>query len=107
MKINERGFVTPWGREIDINGTHLVGTFSVSYKELKRIFGKETRDDMEKSDAMWLIETPNGPATIYDYKEGKNYNGSSGTPKTKITEWHIGGTNENTYAWVALAICVN
>ena len=29
--------------------------------------------------------------TIYNWKDGKNYNGSSGIATTKLTEWHIGG----------------
>ena len=28
---------------------------------------------------------------IYNYKDGKNYNGASGTSTEEITDWHIGG----------------
>jgi hypothetical protein len=79
-------------KEIDCNGTSLQGYIDVSYKELKRIFGKPTDGDGYKVDAEWVVELSNGDvATIYNYKDGKNYNGSVGTPKTKIRGWHVGG----------------
>jgi hypothetical protein len=73
-------------------GTCLQGYITVSYSTLKRIFGKPTVGDGHKTDAEWEIEFADGTvATIYNYKDGKNYCGSEGTAKTKITEWHIGG----------------
>jgi hypothetical protein len=47
-------------------------------------------------DAEWEIEFEDGKvATIYNYKDGKNYNGKSGLPKRKITDWHIGGYSKD------------
>lgn len=72
--------------------TSLVGEIAVDYATLKRFFGQPTGSDGYKSDAEWEIEFEDGKvATIYNWKDGKNYNGKDGLPKTKITNWHIGG----------------
>lgn len=107
MKINDRGYVEQFTGELNSSGTCFQGYFDVSYKELKKIFGEPNGDGGYKTDAQWVIQTPSGVATIYNYKDGKSYLGTKGTPKTKITEWHIGGADKNTYAWVAFAIFNN
>ena len=78
-----------------VNGTHLQGHVNASYDELVAVFGKEHSDgDGYKVQAEWVLKFEDGTiATIYDYKEGKNYNGSSGISKEKVTDWHIGGTS--------------
>lgn len=82
-------------KEIDTCYTSLIACIDVDYATLKRIFGKPTFGDGYKVDAEWEIEFEDGKvATIYNYKSGKNYNGSNGTPKTKIRDWHIGGREE-------------
>ena len=71
----------------------LQGHVKITYKELCAIFGQEnnTGDDY-KVQAEWQIKFADGIyATIYDYKQGKNYCGSSGISKAKVTDWHIGG----------------
>jgi hypothetical protein len=74
----------------------LQGQIIADYKELKKLFGKPTKGDEYKVDAEWEILFEDGSyATIYNWKDGKNYNGKSGTPITKITDWHIGGENKN------------
>jgi hypothetical protein len=103
-RINERGFVEESRGEINLLGTSFQGNINCSYKVLKSLFGKESENDGYKIDACWEVLTPAGPAHIYNYKDGKNYLGKEGTPKTKITEWHIGGGDKNTYAWVCFAI---
>ncbi len=105
--INECGRLEEYRGELSGGGTSLQGYVEVSFKDLKRMFGEPTDGDGYKVDAQWLVMTPSGVGTVYNYKDGKNYCGRDGTPKTKITEWHIGGTNSNTYAWVALAILIN
>ncbi len=88
-------FKTHNDKRINCGGTSLVGKINVSYGKLKKTFGKPTESDGYKSDAEWEVEFENGVvATIYNWKNGKNYLGSSGTPKTKITQWHIGGHTE-------------
>jgi hypothetical protein len=75
------------------NGTGLQGYVNVDYKTLCKVFGKENCDgDGYKVDAEWLLEFSDGVvATIYNYKDGKNYNGRAGLAKSNITNWHVGG----------------
>ena len=74
-------------------GGSLQGYIDATYKDLKRVFGKSNPSmDDYKSDAEWDILFEDGTEVcIYNYKDGKNYLGSEGTPKTQITDWHIGG----------------
>lgn len=84
-----------------LNGTSLQGYIEISYKELVEKLGKPNDGDGYKVDAEWCVEFEDGTvATIYNYKDGRNYNGSSGTPKTKITDWHIGGNDDKAYKQV-------
>lgn len=82
------------------NGTSLQGYIDADYKTLCKVFGKETNDgDGYKVDAEWLLEFSDGVvATIYNYKDGKNYNGRSGLAKSKITDWHVGGRSARAVA---------
>jgi hypothetical protein len=81
------------------NGTSLQGYVNADFKVLKKLFGKPTDGDGYKVDAEWLVTFNDGVvATIYNYKDGKNYNGSRGTPKTQITEWHVGGRSARAVA---------
>ena len=80
---------------IDICGTSLMGEFECDYSLLKRLFGNPCKGDEYKIDAQWCLKFPCGTiATIYNYKDGKNYLGRDGLPKTKLTKWHIGGRSE-------------
>jgi hypothetical protein len=77
-----------------LNGTSLKGYIDADYKVLCKVFGKPDPNahDNYKSDAEWDVIFSDGTvATIYNYKDGKNYCGASGTAKTKIREWHVGG----------------
>lgn len=85
-------FQTHNDKEIRTGETSLVGELTLNYNDIKKVFGEPHGSDGYKSDAEWEIEFEDGVvATIYNWKDGKNYNGASGTPKTKIKEWHIGG----------------
>lgn len=72
--------------------THLVGAIDCGYNQLVKLLGKPNRigDDC-KVDAEWEIEVNGKVMTIYNYKDGKNYNGKSGIATTKLRDWHIGG----------------
>jgi hypothetical protein len=62
---------------------------------LVEVFGPPniTIDKYNKSDAEWLLRdtVTHEYATIYNYKDGKNYMGKDGLPVEQITDWHVGG----------------
>ena len=75
-------------------GTWLQGYIDSSYDALVQRFG-EPMPGFDKTDAEWVIKTEEGTvATIYNWKNGINYNGRYGTPTERITRWHIGGTSK-------------
>lgn len=80
----------------DPTGTHLKGYIHTSYKDIIALLGKGENLDNWKSDAGWQITINDKPITIYNYKDGRNYNGRNGIPKTQITDWHIGGRDDIT-----------
>jgi hypothetical protein len=87
-------FQTHNDKNVDCGGTHLQGEIVATFADLKKKFGKPTESDGYKSDAEWEVEFENGVvATIYNWKNGKNYCGASGIAKTKITNWHVGGAS--------------
>jgi len=73
--------------------TWLQGRIDVEYAKLVKVFGEPiSKVDEYKSDAEWHILFEDGIlATIYNYKDGKNYLGDKGMLVKDITEWHIGG----------------
>ncbi len=71
--------------------TGLQAYIFTDYKKIVKLFGKpNTEGDGYKVDAEWEFEMNGKVMTIYNYKDGKNYNGKSGLPVSKIKEWHIG-----------------
>ena len=87
-------FVTHNQTNINVGGTHLQGYINADYSTLKKLFGKPIQGDGYKTDAEWEIQFEDGSvATIYNWKNGRNYCGKEGTPKTKITTWNIGGND--------------
>lgn len=84
------------GRAIVTSGTYLQGYVESTYQNLVDIFGKPTSDDGYKTDAEWDLVWEDGTVTtIYNYKDGKNYNGDDGMDVEDITEWHIGGFDQS------------
>ena len=88
-------FVTHNQSNINIGGTHLQGYINVEYSTLKKLFGKHSAfGDGYKTRGEWSFQFQDGSvATIYNWKNGKNYCGKEGTAKTKITRWNIGGND--------------
>ncbi len=80
--------------DIDVHGTSSQGDlFGVRFSQLVAAFGKPNGGDEYKSDAEWDIEFSCGTiATVYNWKDGKNYNGDMGLDVDDITHWHVGGT---------------
>lgn len=89
------------GQDVSINGTSFMGSIVSTYDELFETFGQETLDGSAdgKVQAEWVIMTPDGVATIYDYK--------SAVKKEAVTDWHIGGRDVGVVGWVLKALEVN
>lgn len=92
---NLMNYVTHNTAEIPFESTWLQGETSATFKELTSLFGKPEAGDGYKVDAEWRIKYEDGTlATIYNWKNGKNYCGAEGLPTEQITDWHIGGTSK-------------
>jgi hypothetical protein len=80
-----------------INGTHLQGHINCSYDRITEAFGYQLSEGFDdyKSDAEWHIFFNDGTvATIYNYKNGRNYLGDAGKYPEEITYWNIGGHDQ-------------
>lgn len=80
---------------IESSGTSLIDYIYLPYNVLKNCLGEPNPDlnDGYKVDAEWVVVDKDNDvvATVYNYKDGKNYLGSEGKDINEITEWHIGG----------------
>jgi hypothetical protein len=91
-------FVTHNEEDIDMSSC-LQGYVKTTYSHLCELFGKPTDGDGCKVDAEWVIKFEDETvATIYNWKDGKNYNGDSGMNVEEITDWHIGGKDKESVA---------
>jgi len=87
------------------NGTSFQGYVNAHYSQLVEIFGEPyANPDNHKTDVEWIVSTPYGPATIYNYKNGYSYLGLSGLKLDEIDEWHVGGNDKQSYVWVVQKI---
>ena len=94
--------------KISVNGSSLQGYIDLAYNDICKVFGKPTESDGYKSDAEWIIKFDNDAvATIYNYKDGKNYLGEEGLAVEDIRDWHIGGFNKEAVALVKETLLVN
>lgn len=90
---------------IETSGSCLQGEINAKYDELCKLFGEPTDGDGYKVDAEWGLLFDDGTiATVYNWKDGKNYNGDDGLPTEQITEWHIGGFNRSAVDRVQIAL---
>lgn len=92
---------------INTNGTHLQGYIHCDYDKLTETFGYplSERFDDYKSDAEWVIQFNDGTiATIYNYKNGRNYLGDAGLYPEEITDWHIGGYDQQAVEKIVKAL---
>jgi len=66
--------------------SHLVGYISISYAKLVKTFGEPTHKNPHwKTQAEWEFADP--PFRIYDWKKQ--------VLPAKVTDWHIGGENQD------------
>ena len=86
------------------NGTCLQGYIDADYSRLVELFGEPVDSDGYKVDAEWILETPFGIGTIYNYKDGKSYLGDEGLDIIDIIDWHIDGKNKETALIIKTAI---
>ena len=83
------------------NGTSFQGYVNAHYNQLVEVFGEPyTNPDNHKTDVEWIVSTPYGPATIYNYKNGSAYLGLSGLKLDEMDEWHVGGKNAESFEWI-------
>jgi len=81
-------------KDIDLNMSSGLGSIEVNYANIVKAFGEPLTEGFDdyKTDAEWLIVFEDGTrVSIYNWKDGVNYCGESGTPTEQITDWHIGG----------------
>jgi hypothetical protein len=85
-------FTTHNDARVSIVGTYFLGKIQASYDEIVSLFGKPYDGDKCNTDAEWDILFEDGVvATIYNWKNGVNHCGLSGTPVEHIYEWCVGG----------------
>tara|TARA_Y100000310_G_scaffold136044_1_gene134964 strand:+ start:678 stop:1067 length:390 start_codon:yes stop_codon:yes gene_type:complete len=82
--------------QIDVIGTSLMGSINLNYHDIVKKLGKPSKSDGYKIDAEWNIEFKDGTvATLYNWKNGRNYCGDDGLDTVEIAEWHIGGKSKD------------
>lgn len=75
-------------------GTSYKGCIEATFDELVATFGNPGREgDPDKIRAQWVVDTPSGIATIYDWKQ---YD----IAIEDVIHWHIGGHDAEVVAWV-------
>lgn len=86
-------FQTHHNADIDPNFTSLQGHITCDYEVLCAMFGEPMNGDGRKTDAEWhiLFPEPGIVATIYNWKNGRNYLGPDGLDAKDIKNWNIGG----------------
>jgi hypothetical protein len=90
-RTNKGGFMVKMGN-VDVCGTFLQGYINAKYSDMIKVFGNPNSEgDEHKTDAEWFGTIDGDVFTIYNYKDGKNYNGKDGLSVKNITDWHIGG----------------
>ena len=81
----------------NVGGTFLQGYIKATYEQLLKAFGEphDPDGDNYKTDVEWAFEFADGTvATLYNWKNGKNYLGDEGSELNDIYEWNVGGKNE-------------
>lgn len=87
-----------------IAGSERWGFLNTTYNVLVELFGEPIKRDWE-IDVEWYIIFEDGTvATIYNYKDGKNYLGSKGRDFKDIIRWNIGGFKASAVTLVHNAI---
>lgn len=75
-------------------GSGFLGHLNVNYSELEKELGSPSlgASPDDKTLCEWVIKFSDGIiATIYNYKDGINYDSENGLTKENISHWHVGG----------------
>ena len=82
------------------------GYLDAQYDELCILFGAPVVFSGEgKVDAEWTVPLKGGGvATIYNWKNGRNYLGDEGRLSSDITRWHIGGERQEAAIEITLMV---
>ena len=76
----------------DTSGTSKQGMLYHAFEDFVMVFGNHNAQPSECSEVCWVIETPAGIATIYDWKQG--------VAPEKCIEWTIGAKNQQVVEYV-------
>lgn len=92
-------------KEEEVSGTYKQDNLVAPYERIVKVYGLPNgSNDGYKTDAEWIIQTPAGVATIYNYNNGKNYLGKEGLATKEITQWSIGGSNRGVIGWILITL---
>ncbi len=82
-------------KEYEERSVYGLGKLNIQYQELVDIFGEPTNTHDDKIDAEWRFAFDGISLYIHNWKSGINYCGRlGGTPVEFITNWHVGGNNQ-------------
>ncbi len=77
------------------------GFLFTTYDTICRCIGKpNSKGDSYKVDAEWIIDTPIGQVSIFNYKNGKNYLGNDGMEVNMIQQWSVAYNYEKAISYV-------
>ena len=71
-----------------LGGTALQGRITISYREVIQKLGAPTFGARYGIDAEWVVQTPFGMCSLYNYKNGPNYLGNR-VDLADIDEWSL------------------
>ena len=98
-----------WEQSHRTSGTSKQGSINCTYATLVKVFGEPhvPNGDGDKTDAEWELEFHDDDdtvATIYNWKNGYNYNDENPLDVVDIEEWNIGGKSYMAVNLVEIAI---
>ncbi|MCP9951720.1 hypothetical protein [Actinomadura madurae] len=108
-KINEDGTTVRGPAGGVTAGGYDQGTITTTYGRLTAVFGPpdigaypdDYRDlDVDEIRYEWLIDTPDGPAQIHDWKTGDRDLRKTG----ELYEWRVGGHGPGVMGWIEKAV---
>jgi hypothetical protein len=84
--------VTCYSKYASINNSCRQGTLRIALDQLKTALGLPNGRPCDTVTAEWLLKSPFGTVSIYDYKQA--------TAPTRIHDWSVGGHMAEVARWV-------